>query len=590
MRDKRLTWIRWSAAFVALVFTAGCQLLGPRTDRRTLERKVMVGYQGWFRTPGDGAAMGWAHYQEQHTTDFRPGHVSIDYWPDVSELSAAERFTTPFATPAGRPAEVFSSHQPRTVDRHFAWMQTHGIDGAFVQRFAAPIVFEDKTSLQRRRATDDVLGYALAAAAHHGRSVAVMYDLSGLSAGAMPRVIADWKRLNEAQRPRASSAYQFHRGKPVVAVWGIGFADDRAYTIAECATLVDFLQHDPVYGGNVVMLGVPTWWREQTVDAVKDSALLDLLARADILSPWTPGRYYDVGGVAVHAERFWGPDRAWCAERGIDYMPVVFPGFSWRNLQHTRGGIDRVDGRFLWAQYRALINGGCTMIYQAMFDEMDEGTQIFKVTSTPPPGNNFATYAPLPPDFYLRLVGAAATNLHRGTPLPDRIGGMGNSDAVTTYLAARDDAVERAAIASADTQRRLFEVEDAVSRGGEHAGELRDGARVRAEGRWAAHHRWSDDPAAALDWELPVVESGPHQLSIRYGGDPNEDHAAAARLQVIQDGAVRLEATVNLQEQTLRWHEVGVVRLTAGGPCHVRLANGPVGGLVPFEPRLTAAP
>ena len=41
----------------------------------------------------------------------------------------------------------------------------------------------------------------------------------------------------------------------------------------------------------------------------------------------------------------------------------------------------------------------------AMFDEVDEGTAIFKVTSSPPTQGYFVGYDGLPSDWYLRLVG-----------------------------------------------------------------------------------------------------------------------------------------------------------------------------------------
>jgi len=64
------------------------------------------------------------------------------------------------------------------------------------------------------------------------------------------------------------------------------------------------------------------------------------------------------------------------------------------------------------------------MIYQAMFDEVDEGTSIFKCTNDPPVGSTpflptgNASYPPydisdaqLPSDHYLWLVGQAGRML-----------------------------------------------------------------------------------------------------------------------------------------------------------------------------------
>lgn len=296
----------------------------------TLDHTVMVGYQGWFRAPGDGSGLGWAHYQSPDTHTFAPGHLSIEYWPDLTEAAPEEKFPTAFHHADGSVASVFSSETPATIDRHFRWMADYGIDGAFVQRFAAPIIGHDDASRARLASTDRVLAACRAAAEHRGRAFTIMYDLTGLPADSIEAVIADWKHVIDDLHVRASPAWQHHRDRPLVAVWGVGFSDDRAYTVADTARLLDFLQNDPVYGGSAVLLGIPAWWRRQTADATADPALLPLLARADVLSPWTPGRIYDLGGVAAWVTNFWIPDRDWCRARGIDYLPVVFPGFSWK--------------------------------------------------------------------------------------------------------------------------------------------------------------------------------------------------------------------------------------------------------------------
>jgi hypothetical protein len=381
-------------------------------DTSTLSRKVMCGYQGWFNCEGDGAERGWVHWTKGRGP-LVPGRAKFDLWPDVSELSAEERFATGFQHADGSTAEVFSSFKKVTVLRHFAWMREYGIDGAFVQRFIT-----DLRDVRALRHNNAVLAHCREGANVSGRAYAVMYDLSGLGADRIDEVIADWRSLRERMHLAEDAAYLRHRGKPLVAIWGVGFSDGRRYTLAECRRLVEALKAD----GCSVMLGVPTYWRELKADSISDAALHEVMQLADVISPWTVGRYRDDAGVKRHAKKLIAPDLAWCRDKRLDYLPVVFPGFSWHNMKgDPLDQIPRRKGAFLRSQFTSAIRAGAEMIYVAMFDEVDEATAIFKCTNDVPPAgeSHFLTYEGLPSDHYLRLTGEAAKMLRGEIPVGD---------------------------------------------------------------------------------------------------------------------------------------------------------------------------
>ena len=408
-------------AVVTSVPTFAATKHSPASRFPSYEGRILCGYQGWFRAEGDGSDRGWAHYGPGK---FDPNNCSIDLWPEISEYK--KTYPTGFKLADGSPARVFSSWDESTVDLHFQWMQDYGIDGVFMQRFF------DVTRTEKSRAEGRViLGHALKASQKNGRSLAVMYDLSGLKPGEdCSSLIQDWKELVDALKltsQGANQTYLYHRGKPLVAIWGIGFPD-RPYNIHDIGIekLIDFLKNDPQYGGCSVMLGVPNYFRDLRADTTPDPYLHELMAKADVIMPWMVGRFsatlygeMNRYGAQVKA------DAAWCAERKLDYAPCVYPGFSWYNLSHGRDphdAIPRLKGRFYWGLMTAAIQSGAKMVYVAMFDEMDEATAIFKCASKPPenqPPTKFLTCEDFPSDHYLWLTGQAGKIL-RGEVAADK--------------------------------------------------------------------------------------------------------------------------------------------------------------------------
>lgn len=393
-----------------------------RVDVSNLTGKVVCGYQGWFRCEGDGTKTGWHHYAAGGK--FEPGQLNIEMWPDMTEMGPDERFATKFQYADGKVAEVFSSVREATVRRHFQWMREHGIDGAFLQRFAT------ETRDPRFRAPmDTILGHVRKSANETGRGWVLMYDLTGLKAGQSTVLMEDWKRLvKEAKVARDGSdqAYFKHRGKPLVALWGLGFKEN-PISLDEWTTMLDFFHHDPEFGGCSVMVGVPCYWRTLDRDSIPDPRLHEVIAKADLVSPWAVGRFGTIKDAEKRADSLLAPDLAWCKEHKVDYLPVIFPGFSWQNLSKARGkeqkfeAIPRLDGRFLWSQATAAKRAGAQSLYVAMFDEMDEGTAIFKTTNHPPVGESrFLANPALPTDHYLWLTGQIG-RMVRGEvpPTPD---------------------------------------------------------------------------------------------------------------------------------------------------------------------------
>jgi hypothetical protein len=163
------------------------------------------------------------------------------------------------------------------------------------------------------------------------------------------------------------------------------------------------------------MGGVPYFWREKEgdrMDGLPKKEIYPVYEKLDVLSPWAVTRYTNIPEARDFIARRVKGDKAWCDQYNIGYLPVFFPGFSWYNLEKARGReaklnyIPREGGKFLWAQVVAAVQAGAKMGYVAMFDEIDEGTAIFKVTNHPPVGDSkFATYDGLPSDQYLWLTG-----------------------------------------------------------------------------------------------------------------------------------------------------------------------------------------
>lgn len=410
---------------ILVIFFGAC-LTSVSQAQNDVVGKVFCGYQGWFNCEGDGSAINvWNHWSLYNTLP-TSSTLRIESYPDTTNYHHQSLFASGFAALGnGKPSRLFSSSVPATTNLHFSWMQNYGIDGVALQRFAHEL--RDPNFLSLRNGISDNVKHAAQAT---GRKFYIMYDISLLleedPGENIPNwgdwIKHDWQTQIANRGITDSSAYAKQEGKPVVAIWGLGFRDKPGSPQQQMELVKWFQDNQSCY----VIGGVPRGWRDGLpADDEEPGDFSIVYESLDMLSPWSVGGFGGVGG-ADYYRTMMAADKAHLQSGGIDidYQPVVFPGFAWSNWgdpPFTPNYISREKGEFMWRQFFNVRDLEIESAYVAMFDEYDEATGICKTASDSsmiPTDQYFLTTSAdgefLSSDFYLRLVGHA-TNVIKGS-------------------------------------------------------------------------------------------------------------------------------------------------------------------------------
>ena len=407
---------------LCLLFSS--KLHAQTVDAGSIVGKVVCGYQAWFNCYGDGSPVqSWRHWNPgvymSNDVKPKPGNVTFEIYPDIKDYTSDQLYQTGLGPLGdGRPAQLFSSYPEKTINQHFAWMQQHGIDGVAVQRFYAGL-----DDLVFKYSRDTIHVRIKEAAEKYGRIFYMMYDFSGMTVAKFEALKADWKdNLVGSQQLTSSSSYAHQDGKPVVCLWGLGFTHVDG-TAAQCLELINWFKAQGCY----VIGGTPTHWRKGINDS--KPGFEETYAAYDMISPWTVGRYSLPVEVDVFMDSLLIPDLEWCDARGINYQPVIFPGFGWSNWNGgAPNAFPRREGTFLWHQAYNVRTLNIPSVYIAMFDEYDEGTAIAPAADSylsVPIDQYFLTYSAdgtyIAPDFYMRLAGEITRMIKKEIPVSSQL-------------------------------------------------------------------------------------------------------------------------------------------------------------------------
>ena len=383
----------------------------PFKKYNSYDNLVMAGYRGWFSCPGDGSDRGWANYVGRNGL-FQPGSCSIDLWPDVEEYD--RKYQTNFFIDKNL-ASVYSAYDASSVGTHFRWMREYGIDGVFIQRSVTDM--KDPKSYNQLK---KVWNSAIQAANLNNRAISILYDLTGMAPGDEHFVFDDLDSIcaqYDIKERKNNTTYLFHGGRPLVAVL-VPRIKDIQNGLNEVKTVRDGFKER----GFSILIGIPPQWlqevqppkriwgrRPQQAKAL-NCELYCLIKGCNIVMPWTI-RSYDENTFSNYEESV-RQGMNWCRAEGVDYAPMAFPGFSKVNMNNDSQQIPRNGGSFFWSQLSGYIDKGAKRLYIATFDDMNDGTAIFKCATKAPEGVSYIeSDEGLQNDFYLHWTGQAAKAL-----------------------------------------------------------------------------------------------------------------------------------------------------------------------------------
>ncbi|MCH7226608.1 glycoside hydrolase family 71/99-like protein [Haloferula sp. A504] len=372
-------------------------------DPTTTRGKVMTGYQGWFAAPNDPDDLGWRHWSRGRSSVPSPETITVDMWPWLEHHDPAELYRSGDMQLAdGRPAYVFSSRDPGTVQRHFRWMWQHDIDGAYLQRFVS------RGSSGAYGAPEFVLHNVRRAANLEGRVWAIEYDVSSMSDDPDPFevITRDWNWLVEQARILEDPRYLHHDGKPVLFIWGFSVPGREGLDLGEANAIIDWFKAQGLH----LIAGVHSGWLGQT-------GWHGHYQKYDALLGWMEN---DAGDLAAQKAQL----DAW----NMDILPHAWPGFSWHNLKKLVPFDEytpRNGGAFYWQTLHQAVAVGADQIFLGMFDEYDEGTAIMPMSDNPPQPHgawgHYLTNEGDDPFRYLRLSAAAREMLNGFRPVTSQV-------------------------------------------------------------------------------------------------------------------------------------------------------------------------
>ena len=335
--------------FVNNVSARPC-LTSTQVDSSTIKNKVFAGYQGWADTSH------WKHWFVDDKPDTSHYHFemvpTMDEYPEHSKRTTSVKYTT------GKTLSLYDNTASGVVDLHFKWMQDYGLDGILLSRFSAS------------GHDNKILSQVDAAADKYGRIYGVEWDIG-------QRTDTHWDdKIKEDYQKTVknyihNSRYIKEKGKPVVAIFGIGCNAHEFATPSVAKALIQWLQGNGLY---VIGIG-PFDWRT----GKSSKSFEAVFSQFDAVMPWSVGTYNGAAKFAHQHTRL-AADAQLTSSRGQDYSPIAFPGYSYGSVYKERFNLfKRNGGTFFQSQidYHLQLKGA-TFFYVAMFDEVQEGTAIYK--------------------------------------------------------------------------------------------------------------------------------------------------------------------------------------------------------------------